>query len=123
MLDPKLRQIVSTSADAYKPYNRYGKPIDGMSWIALSGELFNGEFECFMLRMDAGAESKPHEHLGFEEFLVMEGALIDCDGKAYRTGDFVRLLPGSKHSSHTPEGCTLLVMLRGNNRALEDGEL
>jgi anti-sigma factor ChrR (cupin superfamily) len=123
MLDPKLRQIVSTSADAYKPYNRYGKPIDGMSWIALSGELLNGEFECFMLRMDAGAESKPHEHLGFEEFLVMEGALIDCDGKAYRTGDFVRLLPGSKHSSHTPEGCTLLVMLRGNNRALEDGEL
>lgn len=123
MLDPKLRQIVSTSADAYKPYNRYGKPIDGMSWIALSGELLNGEFECFMLRMDAGAKSKPHEHLGFEEFLVMEGALIDCDGKAYRTGDFVRLLPGSKHSSHTPEGCTLLVMLRGNNRALEDGEL
>lgn len=123
MLDPKLRQIVSTSAEAYKPYNRYGKPIDGMSWITLSGELLNGEFECFMLRMDAGAESKPHEHQGFEEFLVMEGALIDCDGKAYRTGDFVRLLPGSKHSSHTPEGCTLLVMLRGNNRALEDGEL
>jgi anti-sigma factor ChrR (cupin superfamily) len=123
MLDPKLRQTVSTSADAYKPYNRYGKPIDGMSWIALSGELLNGEFECFLLRMDAGAVSKPHEHMGFEEFLVMEGALIDCDGKAYRTGDFVRLLPGSKHSSHTPEGCTLLVMLRGNNRALEDGEL
>ena len=123
MLDPKLRQIVSTSADAFKPYNRYGTPIDGMSWIALSGELLNGEFECFMLRMEAGATSKPHEHMGFEEFLVVDGELIDCDGVTYRAGDFVRLLPGSKHSSRTPDGCTLLVMLRGNNRPLTDEEL
>ena len=123
MLDPKLRQIISTSADAFKPYNRYGKPIDGMSWITLSGELLNGEFECFMLRMEAGAESKPHEHMGFEEFLVVDGELIDCDGGTYRAGDFVRLLPGSKHSSRTPDGCTLLVMLRGNNRPLSEDEL
>ena len=75
-----------------------------------------------MLRMDAGAQSKPHQHMGFEEFLVMEGELIDCDGKAYRRGDFVRFLPGSKHSSHTPDGCTLLVILRGNNRALSEDE-
>jgi anti-sigma factor ChrR (cupin superfamily) len=122
MLDQTLRQIISTHANAFKPYDRYGDPIAGMSWIPLSGELLNGEFECFLLRMDAAAVSKPHEHLGFEEFLVMEGELIDCDGQAYRSGDFVRLLPGSKHSSHTPDGCTLLVMLRGNNRALEDEE-
>jgi len=123
MLDTSLRKIISTRDDEFKPYDRYGEPIPGMSWIALSGDLSNGEFECFMLRMDAGAKSRPHEHMGFEEFLVMEGELIDCDGTAYRCGDFVRLLPGSKHSSHTPNGCTLLVMLRGNNRALTDQEL
>ncbi len=94
-----------------------------MSWIALSGELLNGEFECFLLQMEAGSQSKPHEHTGIEEFLVMEGELIDCDGTVYRAGDFVRLLPGSKHSSRTPHGCTLLVMLRGNNRALSDKKL
>jgi anti-sigma factor ChrR (cupin superfamily) len=94
-----------------------------MSWVALSGELQNGEFECFILRMDAGASSKPHEHMGFEEFLVMEGELVDCDGSSFRAGDFVRFLPGSKHSSHTPDGCTLLVILRGNNRALGDAEI
>ena len=123
MLDTKLRQVINTRADKFAPYNRYGEPIDGMSWVALSGDLLNGEFECFMLRMEAGAQSKPHEHTGFEEFLVMEGELIDCDGTNYRAGDFVRLLPGSKHSSHTPHGCILLVMLRGNNRALSDDEL
>ena len=123
MLDTRLREIISTDADAFRPYNRYGEPIPGMSWITLSGELLNGEFECFMLRMEAGAQSRPHEHLGFEEFLVLEGELIDCDGTTYRSGDFVRLLPGSKHSSQTPGGCTLLVMLRGNNRSLGEDEL
>ena len=123
MLEQKLRQIINTEIAEFQPYNRYGDSIAGMSWLALSGELLNGEFECFILRMDAGAQSKPHQHMGFEEFLVMEGELIDCDGKTYRRGDFVRLLPGSKHSSHTPDGCTLLVILRGNNRALSKDEL
>jgi anti-sigma factor ChrR (cupin superfamily) len=123
MLDTSLRQIISTTIDQYKAYDRYGEPVAGMSWLPLSGELRNGAFECFLLRMDAGAQSKPHEHTGIEEFLVLEGELIDCDDCRYRSGDFVRLLPGSKHSSHTPNGCTVLVMLRGNNRPLGTDEL
>jgi anti-sigma factor ChrR (cupin superfamily) len=123
MLDTSLRQIINTGVDEFRPYDRYGEPIPGMSWIALSGELLNGDFECFLLRMEAGAKSRPHEHMGLEEFLIMEGELIDCDGTAYRSGDFVRLLPGSKHSSHTPNGCLLMVMLRGNNRPLSAAEL
>ncbi|RLA08229.1 MAG: cupin [Gammaproteobacteria bacterium] len=123
MLDQKLRQIVSTASDQFRPYDRYGEPVAGMSWIPMSGELLNGAFECFLLRMEAGAQSNPHEHTGFEEFLVLDGELLDCDGSCYRSGDFVRLLPGSKHSSRTPNGCTLLVMLRGNNRALRADEM
>ncbi len=123
MLDSTLRQIVSTATRDFIPYDRYGDPIEGMSWVPLSGELLNGEFECFMLRMAAGAQSRPHEHTGFEEFLVLEGELVDCDGSHYRSGDFVRFLPGSKHSSHTPDGCTMLVILRGNNRSLSASEI
>jgi anti-sigma factor ChrR (cupin superfamily) len=123
MLDTNLRQIIDTASGCFKPYDRYGDPVAGMSWIPLSGELANGVFECFLLRMDAGARSKPHEHTGHEEFLVLEGQLIDCDGQCFNSGDYVHFLPGSKHSSHTPEGCTLLVMLRGNNRSLRADEL
>ncbi len=123
MLDTKLRRVISTRADSFEPYDRYGDPIPGMSWVALSGELLNGEFECFMLRMEAGAQSRPHEHTGFEELMVIEGELVDCDGCSFRAGDFVRFLPGSRHSSHTPDGCTLLVILRGNNRALSEAEI
>ncbi|MCP4332023.1 MAG: cupin [Gammaproteobacteria bacterium] len=123
MLDTNLRQIIDTASGRFKPYDRYGDPIAGMSWIPLSGELANGVFECFLLRIDAGAQSKPHEHTGHEEFLVLEGELVDCDGQSFCSGDYVHFLPGSKHSSHTPEGCTMLVILRGNNRSLRADEL
>ncbi len=82
-----------------------------MHWIPLSGEPGNDEVECFILRM------------GYEEILVHDGVLVDCDGRDYNREDFVRLLPVSKHSSHTLERCLLLVILRGNNRALGEDEL
>ena len=123
MLDTSLRQIIGTGSDQFKPYDRYGAAIAGMSWIPLSGETGNGSYECFLLRMTAGARSKPHEHTGHEEFLVVDGELIDCDGQVFSSGDYVRFHPGSKHSSSTVDGCTLLVILRGNNRPLRGDEL
>ncbi len=51
---------------------------------------------------------------------MISGSLVDCDGTTYQTGDFVVFAPGSKHYSHSPEGCLLLVVLRGENRKLED---
>lgn len=122
-LDPNLRSVHSTNETNFVPYNRYGIPVEGMSWLPLSGELLNGAYESFMLRMEPGTSSKPHEHMGHEEFLVLEGHLIDLDGVEYKTGDFVHLLPGSKHSSHTPDGCLLMVILRGSNRPLADNEI
>jgi anti-sigma factor ChrR (cupin superfamily) len=122
-LDPLLRNIIKTDKGSFKPYDRYGTIVPGMFWLPLSGELLNGEYECFMLRMEPTAVSKPHEHMGHEEFLILEGSLIDNDDTEYLPGDFVSLLPGSKHSSRSPEGCLLLVILRGNNRALEEHEL
>jgi anti-sigma factor ChrR (cupin superfamily) len=102
MLDTRLREIINTGDENLIPYDRYGSPVPGMSWLPLSGERLNDQFECFLLRMDAGARSTPHEHTGFEEFLVVDGELVDCDGSSYRAGDFVRFSPGSRHSSHAP---------------------
>ena len=118
-----LREIVNTQDGHFKPYDRYGEPISGMHWIPLSGELLNNEFESFLLKMEPGSSSKPHEHMGFEEFFLLDGSLIDNDNVEFKKGDFVKFLPGSKHSSYTPNGCTLLVMLRGGtNRALSENE-
>lgn len=123
MLDTKLRAVIKTDGGNFIPYDRYGEPVAGMSWLPLSGERLNGQFECFLLRMEPGSRSLPHEHTGYEEFLVMDGEFIDYDGTRYASGDFVSYSPGSRHSSHTPNGCTLLVMLRGNNRPLSEAEI
>ena len=119
-----LREIINTHNSHFKPYDRYGEPIPGMYWIPLSGELLNNEFESFLLKMEPGSSSKPHEHMGFEEFYIVEGTLIDNDDVEFKQGDFVKFSPGSKHYSFTPEGCTLLVMLRGgSNRVLSKNEI
>ena len=70
MLDQSLRAIVNANDENFRPYDRYGDPVPGMHWVSLSGEPGNGGFECFLLRMDPGATSKPHEHTGHEEFLI-----------------------------------------------------
>ena len=48
--------------------------------------------------MDPGAKSLPHEHNGFEEFLMLDGELTDPDGKVFKKGDFVTFEPGSEHT-------------------------
>ena len=115
------RTILATADAAFLPYERYGAPIEGLSWLPLSGGAGDG-YESYLIRFAPGARSRPHRHEGTEEFMVLEGELHDSDGTRFRAGDFVRFEPGSEHWSHSPEGCLLLVVLRGGtNRALPPG--
>ena len=118
LLDPTLRRVVATNEAEFLPYDRYGEPRPNFSWLALSQDK-EKTYELFLLRIDAGGISQPHEHMGAEEFLMLEGELEDCDGTVYRPGDFVSFSPGSRHSSTSYRGCLLLVFLRGQNRAIE----
>ena len=68
--------------------------------------------------MEPGAKSLFHEHTGFEEFLVLEGELIDPDGQIFKPGELITFQPGSKHSSYTKNGCLLLVFMRGINKPI-----
>ena len=58
----------------------------------------------YMYKMEPGSSSTPHRHGGAEEFVVLEGELIDNDGTTYRQGDVVWLAPGTEHSSYSPNG-------------------
>ncbi len=49
---------------------------------------------------------------------MLDGELEDCDGTVFRAGDFVTFKPGSRHYSVSKKGCTMLVVLRGQNYAL-----
>jgi hypothetical protein len=115
------RRITNIKTAPFVPDDRYGAPTLGFTWLPLDYDRKTGD-GLFLLRFAPGTRSLPHEHSHGESFLIMEGELHDSDGKVFRTGDFVRYEPGSKHWSVAPGGCVIAVFLRGYNRRLEPGE-
>ena len=50
---------------------------------------------------------------------MLEGELIDADGKVFKKRrKFVSFEPGTTHSSHTNNGCLILVFMRSRNKTI-----
>ncbi|MDB2515132.1 cupin domain-containing protein [Candidatus Pelagibacter bacterium] len=112
------RKIINIYDVKFKPFDNYGSPVPGMSWHKISYNKENGGMGSYLLKMSANSKSLPHVHTGYEEFLILEGELTDPDGKTFKKGDFITFEPGSTHSSHTKDGCLILVFMRGINKSL-----
>jgi len=110
------RKITDLYNVEFKPFDNYGEIIPGMSWYKISYHRENNGQGSYVLKMDPGAKSIPHEHTGYEEFLILDGELIDSDGKIFKKGNFITFEPGSTHSSYTKDGCLILVFMRGINK-------
>ena len=119
MLDSSLRRVIAVDDGAFRPYDRFGVPVPGLSWLPLSTESEGGGAGCFAIRFAPGAVSQAHEHVETEEFYVLEGELTDSDGQVLKAGDFVSYAAGTKHYSRSPKGCVILVFLRRPNRRLD----
>ena len=65
-----------------------------------------------LLKLDAGAQSPPHDHPNGEEIFVIEGEIEDEHG-IYPAGAWVRSPPGSGHTVKSPKGAILYVWLGG----------
>ena len=107
-MKPNRRQIVRMSETVFGPYDLDGPVQDDMSLLELSYSRQTGN-GCYLMRMDPGAVTIPHEHDGVEDFLVIDGDLIESDGTVLGPGDFVSYPPGSHHNSRTEKGCLLFV--------------
>ena len=112
------RQITDINNLKFEPFDNYGEIVPGMSWHKISYDKENGGQGTYVLKMEPGTKSLLHEHTGFEEFLMLDGELIDPDGIVFKKGDFVSFKPGSQHSSYTKNGCLVLVFMRGINKAI-----
>ena len=112
------RKITNPHDVEFVPFDNYGVVVPGMSWHKISYSKENGGHGTYILKMEPGAKSLSHKHTGFEEFLMLDGELIDPDGKVFKKGDFVSFQPGSQHSSYTKNGCLVLVFMRGINQPL-----
>ncbi len=64
-------------------------------------------------RMPAGMKTRAHRHNGHEQFLILEGELIESDGTVLKPGDLVFYRDGTEHHSYTPNGCLLAVHIEG----------
>ena len=112
------KRIITNPLDVkFEPFDNYGEPIAKISWHKISYNKESGQ-GSYILKMDPGAKSIPHEHVSYEEFYMLDGELIDADGKVFKKGDFISFEPGSKHSSITEKGCLILVFMRSRNKTI-----
>jgi len=111
------RKITDPFNVKFEPFDNYGLPISGMSWHKITYNKKEGQ-GTYILKMEPGAKSKLHQHTNFEEFIILDGELIDPDNKIFKKGDVVTFEPGSIHSSYTKNGCLILVFMRALNKAI-----
>lgn len=102
------RRVFSLREAEFLPYDLEGPLQPEMSWLPISYERATGQ-GCYLMRMQPGAVTIAHVHPGFEEFLIVEGELIDGDGTVFKAGDFVSYEPGTRHNSRTETGCLIAV--------------
>ena len=116
------RKVVNYKEADFETYSLQGKPQADLSWhnISWSDEDDSG---FFLIKFDPGGVSLPHEHLGTEEFVILEGEIMDHDGWVYRPGDCVSLAKGSRHFSSSDTGAIVAVFVRGGFATIGADEL
>ena len=111
------RKITKLHQLKFKPFNKYGKSIKGWSWHNISFNV-KTHFGTYISKLEPGTKTLEHVHTGHEEFLILDGELIDSDGTIFKKGDFISFVPNSNHSSFSKKGCLILTFMRGLNNQL-----
>ena len=78
----------------------------------------DGGPSAVLLRYEPGARVAEHEHVGYEQMLVLQGDEYDEHG-SYPAGSFVVNPPGTRHSPGSKTGCIALLMYEKPVRFVE----
>lgn len=112
------RTVVNIHTAEYRHWvNDDGSELADQGYLQLDDSFPPGS-GFYIYKMEPGAITTPHEHTCRENFLVLEGELVDNDGYVYRAGDLVMLDEGTQHSSSSPTGCLIAVFVRSIERDL-----
>ena len=101
------RSVVNVHTTPFREYDMEGPVQPELSWLPVSYDAGSGH-GTYVMRMQPGAATLQHAHQGMEEFLILEGDLIDDDGTVFGPGDFVSY-KGGTHHSRTDTGCLIAV--------------
>ena len=113
------RKITKIKDLNFEPFDKYGLKIKGWAWHKISFDE-KTNFGTYISKLDPETKTLPHLHTGYEEFLILEGELIDSDGTIFKKGDFISYKPNSSHSSYTKKGCLILTFMRGHNNLINE---
>ncbi len=103
------RKIVCTRSTDFEPYDLDGPLQPEISLLRLSYDAETRE-GSYMMRMQPGAKTITHAHKRREEYIILEGSLIEDDGTVLTPGNYVIYEAGTRHCSRTEEGCLLLAI-------------
>ena len=92
----------------YEDYDLDGPLQDDIKYIPATYDSKGDRMGVYVMRMDPGAVTVAHTHEKNEDFLILEGELIESDGTVLKAGDFVHYAPGTHHNSRTETGCLLI---------------
>ena len=101
------RRVIETNKSKYDVYSFGGPKLDNIGQLDLTYDHKTGH-GAYMVRMEPGAETTAHKHTTREEYLILEGDLVEPDGLVLGVGDYVIYEPGTEHSSRTVNGCLLV---------------
>lgn len=85
-------------------------PMEGVLRKPLSREEAERGHATSIVRYEAGARFRTHEHPLGEEILVLDGTFSDEHGN-FGPGTYFRNPPGTSHAPFSKNGCTLFVKL------------
>ncbi len=114
---PEFRTVIRTGHVPFSVYDFDGPVQDDMSLLKLSYDDRRQQ-GAYMIRMQPGAETIVHTHRRREEYYIIEGDLVESDGRVLGPGDYVIHEPGSRHNSRTVNGCLLI----GIDYSFDDAE-
>ncbi|MDR5777510.1 MULTISPECIES: cupin domain-containing protein [unclassified Caballeronia] len=83
--------------------------LSGFFWIPVTSDE-TGAWSSYWMRLSAGARSMRHQHHSTELIMVLEGVFTDDDGAEFLPGQTVSYPAGSRHSTYSAKGCTVLVV-------------
>jgi anti-sigma factor ChrR (cupin superfamily) len=107
MSEQNARTVVNVHTTPFREYDMEGPVQPDVSWLPVSYDAATGH-GTYVMRMQPGATTIEHEHAGMEEFLILDGDLVDSDGTVFGPGDFVSY-DGGTHNSWTVGGCLIAV--------------
>lgn len=102
-----FRQVTNIENAEYKAYDFGGPLLKDIGQLDLTYNRETG-IGAYVIRMQPGSETTTHVHTIREEYLIIDGDLVESDGLLLGPGDYVIYEPGSEHSSRTVNGCVLI---------------